>query len=323
MIRLGACVMLAALAATTAEARPLTEIHWVMGTYLRITVDGDAQALAALRACVADARRFDRTFSRYDASSELSRLHRLRTRAMSPAFCDLLDRSLALGRRTGGAFDVTIGALATLWRRSDAPSAQELRAARATLGGVEHLDDGVHLAPGTILDFDGIAKGYAVDACVGRLRAARVPRAFVSFGESSLYALGSAPGGGPWEVALRGLDPDVAVGTLHLRDQAVSVSASRRPDGRRVIVNPESGKLLDPARVAVIVAKSATDAEAYSKALLLSGPDGLTGLERAGAARAATVSAAGVRLGPAMRATGTFTVMPRARPLDRTEEGLS
>src|SRR5262249_55444168 len=61
--------------------------------------------------------------------------------------------------------------------------------------------DRVTLAAGARLDFDGIAKGFAVDACVARLRAAGVRRALVSLGESSIYAIGAPAGDSYWRVA--------------------------------------------------------------------------------------------------------------------------
>jgi thiamine biosynthesis lipoprotein len=294
-----------------------------MGTYLRVTAEG-AEAPSALRACFTDARRFDGIFSRFDPDSELSRLHRTRTQPASRDFADLLERSLVLGRRTRGAFDVTIGALTALWRSGGVPGPAAIATARATVGGVARAGGAIQIAWGTELDFDGVAKGYAVDACVAHLRAAHVHRAFVSFGESSLYALGPAPEGGPWEVSVRGLDPDTAIGTLRLRDRAVSVSATRGSSRRqKVIVDPASGKALDDDRVAVVVAPAATDAEAYSKALLVWGSGGVERLERIDGVQAVAVSARGVEIGPAMRGATTFIPLPASRPLRRVEDGLS
>lgn len=312
-----------ALLGGTVRAAPETQIHWVMGTYLRVTAEG-GDVVPALRACFAEARRLDHVFSRFDATSELSRLHERRSQPMSRPFADLLDRSLVLGHRTGGAFDVTVGALTGVWRADAAPAPAVLAAARATIGGVTRTRTGVRIAPGTQLDFDGIAKGYAVDACVQHLRAAGVGRAFVSFGESSLYALGTLAVGSDWDVAVRGLDPDATVGTLHLRDQAVSVSATRNASGRRgTIVDPASGRALDDDRVAVIVATSATDAEAYSKALLVWGPAGLSRLERDGGVQALIVSENGAEQGPGMSAAAIFAPLSVPRPLQRAEDGLS
>jgi thiamine biosynthesis lipoprotein len=102
-----------------------------------------------------------------------------------------------------------------------------------------------------------------------------VVHAFLNFGESSLFALGAPPGKVGWEVAVRDLDPERALGTLTLRDQAVSVSAvfghQHRVGAKQVghIVDPRSGLPLTRDGLAVVVARSAAAAEAFSKALLI------------------------------------------------------
>ena len=57
-----------------ARAAPQTQVHYVMGTYLRITADGGGAA-AGMAACFQEARRLDDVFSRWSATSELSRLN--------------------------------------------------------------------------------------------------------------------------------------------------------------------------------------------------------------------------------------------------------
>jgi thiamine biosynthesis lipoprotein len=291
--------VLAVLAALplTAAAAPRPEIHYVMGTYFRITADEDARP--AMRACFREARRLERVFSRFDPASELSRVHAGGSGpvAVSVDFARLLARARALTVATAGAFDVSLGALTELWRRPGVvPSDAELVAARAGVGGVELRTERLHLAPGTRLDFDGIAKGWAVDACVGILRAAGVRRALVSLGESSLYALGAPPDARHWTLAVRGIDPERAIGTLRLRDQAASVSATVGSRGPH-IVDPGSGRLLAEKAVAVVVAGSAADAEAYSKALLVWGGAGVGRVEELGATGAVHFGAAGARHG--------------------------
>ena len=76
------------------------------------------------------------------------------------------------------------------------------------------------------LDFDGVAKGWAVDRCVGLLRKAGITRALISLGESSAAAIGARPGASSWELTVRGPGNSDAVGTLRLRDQAISISAT-------------------------------------------------------------------------------------------------
>jgi thiamine biosynthesis lipoprotein len=301
------------------------EVHYVMGTFFTITAEGE-DAREAMGRCFAEARRLETVFTRFDPASELSRVNADAgaPRRVSADLGRLLEVSRRLTVATDGAFDVTVGPLAALWRRPEPPDAAELAAARALVGRARLRHDVLTLAPGARLDFDGIAKGYAVDACVDRLRAAGIRRALVSLGESSLYALGAPAGRSHWTLAVRGARPDEIVGELRLRDQAASLSATfgdapvgaRRP-GR--IVDPRTGRALAQEALAVVVASSATAAEAYSKALLLWGADGGARTERAGALAAVHVAAGRARPGPGARRTRVFAPYASPRPL-ATEE---
>lgn len=304
------------LVSSAAQASSRTEIHYVMGTYLRISAEGEG-APVAMRRCFSAARRLDGIFSRFDPASELSRVNAGAgaPAEVSPDFALLLARALALGGRTDGVFDVTVGPLTALWRGPTPPGDGDLAAALARVGGDRVSLRGARLLlpRGTELDFDGIAKGFAVDRCAGLLRRAGVRRALVSFGESSVFALG-----GPWKLALRGQNPDVAVGVLQLQDQAASVSASRRPDvggGRPHIVDPRTGTALGEDAVGLVVAASATDAEAYSKALLLWGASGRARIEALGAAGAVYLTPRRVLPGPRATRAKLFRSLARPRPL--------
>ena len=211
----------------------------------------------------------------------------------------LLDRASALAddhrrriRRRGGS---PLRALAP--SRNAQRGRHRRRAGGGPVSGAVRVRDGqITMAAGARLDFDGIAKGYAVDVCVDRLRAAGVSRALVSLGESSLYALGAPDGAAHWRLAVRGPDPETQVGWLGLRDAGASVSATfgsagRRPGAVAHIIDPRSGRPLEDDAVAVVVASSATDAEGWTKALLVWGPDGLARARRGGAAAAVHVTA--------------------------------
>jgi len=306
-------IALAAAAALAAGARPaaapFTEIHWVMGTFLRVTAEGPG-ARAAARACFDDARRLDRTFSRFDPASELTRVHAAAGGAtdVSRDFAALLATSLRLGAATDHAFDVTAGALTARWREGAPPSRAERTAGPQGDAAVRLDGTRLRLAAGTRLDFDGIAKGWAADACAARLRAAGVRRALVSFGESSLVAIGAPRGAADWELAVRGPVPGTLAGTLRLRDAAASVSATRVDGGPAVgrIVDPRTGDAVRTPAVAIVTAPSATEAEAYSKALLVWGPAGTTRVERLGATAAVHLGIDAVAHGPGAARRAAF-----------------
>jgi thiamine biosynthesis lipoprotein len=318
-----AALALLLVLSTTARAEPVTELHYVMGTYYRITADGDG-VVPALRACFQDARRLEQVYSRFEADSELSRVNAAAgaPREVSEEFAGLLRRSLALGAATGGTFDVTVGPLVELWRNADArPTPAAVAAARARVGVAHVRLEGrtLELPAGHRLDFDGIAKGWAVDGCVARLRAAGVTCALVSLGESSVYALGAPAGERAWRLEVRGVEPEEAVGVLHLRDEGLSVSATFGGGGRAGravghIVDPHTGEALAEPAVAAVVSASATDAEAFSKALLLWGGGGVDRVEDLGA-RGAVHVAGTVSQGRATRARRLFDAFPAPRPL--------
>jgi thiamine biosynthesis lipoprotein len=269
--------------ALAVQALPVTEVHYVMGTYFRITAHHGDQSVArtAMRRCFTTARQLEARFSRVDPDSELSRLNANARQAgaveVSAEMAALLRRAGELRTATRGRFDVTVGALTELWRSTSTwPTGEAIAAARRGTGDAVHLTGTTLLRPlGAIIDLDGIAKGWAIDYCVAQLHADGIQSALLSLGESSLYALGAPPGAAYWFVALRGIDPDSMLGTLALRDEAVSVSAvfghERRIGSRRVghIVDPRSGLPLTTPALAVVVADSATDAEAFSKAVLI------------------------------------------------------
>jgi len=313
--------------AMVAGVQAATQVHYVMGTYLRVTVDDDVP-VHALDACFADARALDRTFSRYDAGSELTRLNGAGGGLAGPVMRSGLAHALELKRTTDGAFDVSVGALTRLWHRPSRPGADEIAAARATVGAVALTPDGVRLGRGTELDFDGFAKGLAVDACVAHLRAAGVRRALVSFGESSIYALGAPRGASAWTLDVRGPDPETVVARLRLRDEAASVSAVYGGEGKRSrdavghIVDPGSGRPLAEDVVGIVVAPSAASAEALSKAVLVWGPRGLARVERLRDARAARLTRAGVVAGAEMRRAQALVAFDHPRPLAVVEAAL-
>jgi FAD:protein FMN transferase len=323
MTRVLCCLL--SLLGGTALAAPVTEVHYVMGTLYRITVDAGARP--AMRACFQDARRLEDVFSRFLAASELSRVNETagRPRRVSPDFARLFAESEHLSALTDGAFDVTIGPLTALWRRDGAaPTARQVSAARTHVGaGRATLAGGVLSLPaGARLDFDGIAKGYAVDRCVELLRAAGVERALVSLGESSLYGLGVPEDAPDWAFAVRGADPEQAVGVLHLKDAAASVSSVFAAGERRAvghIVDPRSGKPLVRKAIAVAIAPTATAAEAYTKALLLWGADGVERLEGHGAQGAVHVEGGVVHMGAGARRLGCFEAAPARLAVLREE----
>jgi len=232
----------------------------------------------------------------YSDESEVSRLNataHLGPVAVERGLFGLLERALKLSKLTGGAYDVTSGALSQAWgfvrgpRR--VPDAETLVEARARTGW-RHLRLDPETATvgfdreGIRINLGSIGKGYAIDRAVQVIRRHWFPTsALIHGGQSSLFALGSPPGrfGGRWEIAVRNpLRPETPLGVLRLRDRGLGTSGSAFQqfiEGGRAyghILDPRTGEPAagGPASVTVL-APTAADADALSTAFYLLGPE--------------------------------------------------
>lgn len=264
----------------------LSDGRYAMGTVLEITLHGrDPVALARARDRVfATVEHLEALLSRWRDASDIARVNAAGGAPLElrPVVLDLLGASLRFRDLTRGSFDVTIGPLASLWARAmerqRLPSEAEIRAARARVGaGQLRIAEGrVTLSPGATLDLGGVAKGYALDRVLPVLREERVESALLSFGQSSVWAVGAPPGAPGWTLLARAPDGGFA-GLMTLRDRALSVSGSlgqwTEIEGRRYghVIDPRTGWPLTRRRQALVVTRNAALAEALSKALLILG----------------------------------------------------
>jgi len=261
--------------------------RYAMGTVLEATlhIPDAARGRELLEAVFTEASRLDALLSRHASGSELVALNERAGQgvvAVSPLLAGLVARAHAESLRTDGAFDPTVGPLVALWteaaRRDRLPDAEELERARARVGPgrVRVSSDGIALEAGSALDLGGIGKGFALDRLVAQLRGGRVERALLSFGQSSIWALGAPPDQPGWRLLVRAPEGGMA-GFVTLRDQALSVSGSfgqgSTIEGRRFghVIDPRSGWPLLERRQALVIAPDAALAEALSTALLVLG----------------------------------------------------
>lgn len=286
--------LLAAFAALACAAPPppaLVEVsdgRPAMGTILEITLlaRSEAEGRAALDELFALGGELEATLTRFDPASDVSRLNRAAGRGavrVDPELVRLLELSIAYAELTHGAFDPTVGPLVELWTRAGQtgvmPDAVALAHARSLVGATQIRVEGGRVAlanAGASVDLGGIAKGWALDRMLPRLRARGIENALLDFGQSSVQALGAPPGAMGWRLLARG-PGDTPLGVLTLRDQALSVSGSLGQSveigGRRFghVLDPRSGLALERRRQALVLAPDATLAEALSKALLVLG----------------------------------------------------
>ena len=200
---------------------------------------------------------------------------------------EMVRRSQQIEASTGGRFNPAIGALIRLWgfHTSDYPITgpppsqlqiseildQKPSSADIHINGLEMQSDN----PVVLLDFGGIAKGYAVDLTIARLRSLGISNAIVNAG-GDLRAIGSH-GDRPWRVAIR--KPGGGnIGSVQVNgDEAIFTSGNyerfRQDETERYphILDPNTGwPAKDIASVTVITDEGLL-ADAAATALIVAG----------------------------------------------------
>ena len=190
---------------TVERARPL------LGTVVAIRVEGCSpiRAHRLIDAAFADVALIQRLMSFQDADSELSRLNReaaYRLMSVHPHTFAVLRWSLAIAAASCGSFDVS--------------------AAHRACGAIGDWRDIALLGPRAVrfrrpllVDLSGIAKGYAVDLAIARLRAHGVRRALVNAG-GDLRVLGPDAE----RIALRSHGQTTQLAMLELANGALATS---------------------------------------------------------------------------------------------------
>lgn len=269
-----------------------TQMRYAMGTLVEIRSwgQGSCACRAAAEAAFAQLRRLEGIFSRFQESSQLSRLNRLAAHQpvrVGPELFEVLCTAQEVARRTDGAFDVTSGAWTALWDRaerqgrlpSDRQRSQTLRRIGWRRLCLDPETRQVRFtASGLQIDLGAIAKGYAVDRCVELLQRHGVPQGLVDAGGNfRIFGFDTLQAAGVEDPQ----DPHRLWGTVELILPAISSSShawrhrSIAGEVTSHVLDPRSGEpLKEPAGVTVL-ADSACLADALSTAVLVLGRDGL------------------------------------------------
>ncbi len=290
-----ACVLLLSLPSAGLPLSCVIDGRYTMGTVLQLTLCGTDpdHTRRTSDSLFQTAARLDRLLTTYAPDSPVSRLNATAGQGAMPVPAEVMD-ALSLSVRywelTGGTFDITVGPLMALWKRAPGlPSPDAVRHTLSRVGShriVLSPQGTVALAQNMALDLGGIGKGFALDRMVALLKERRVGHALLNFGHSSQWAVGQPPDAAGWRLLVR-LPDGTLTGIATLRDQALSVSGSLGQSvtlgDRRYghVIDPRTGQPIQRDLLACVVAPSAAQAEALSKALLILGEsEGTALLER-------------------------------------------
>lgn len=257
-------------AAVTAGPHEESTVRWALGA-----------AQEEVAAC-------ERELSRFDSSSDLSRLNAAggRWTPIGRRLLEALGLALRAREDTGGRFDPTVlpALVAAGYDRSfelleerEARTAYDWRAGTAI--ELDLRSSRARLAPGSSVDLGGIGKGYAAGRALDAMLAvsSNLAGGLVDLG-GDIAVRGESPEGGPWLVAIA--DPRRAGETLAVLALDGGGVATSGRDARRFgpagslhhLIDPETGEsaLAGPLTVTVVAPDPAA-AEVHATTLAIAG----------------------------------------------------
>ncbi len=241
--------------------------HEAMNTtftmHLRGTAADTARSIAREAFELVD--RLESRLSRYADGSDISQINHLQageTLYLSEECYECLLLALDAHARTGGLFDITLGARIEHQKSGDAGPPPAI-----TGGLIVHPDVPAVTCsePGRVLDLGGIGKGFALDQMKQLFANWNINDALIAAGASSLLAIGA----GEWPIDLTGANE---TRRIVLSNQALSASGTGI-QGSHIVhpAGPDAAPATLCARVWVL-APTAALAEIWSTALMLAEP---------------------------------------------------
>lgn len=292
MLRRLLLLVLTAFVISCDSSKPYQRQESLLGTFVSVTFYGDRdvsekasneifELIQELHNCV----------NIYDEKSELSKLNALAYE--KPVVCSELLWDILQDARFGyevsdGYFDVTSGPLMKLWgfhrKRSTWPTESEVVGALKKVGLSKVVFDDSNRSvffkeKGMVLDFGGIAKGYALDKCKLIAEKYGISTGLIDLG-GNVYCFPTAPEGREfYNVGIRHPRKNGLHDALQLKDSFVATSGDYERfveiDGKRVthIVNPKTGYPVEKVASVSVVTEKGVCSDIFSTAIFVGGEE--------------------------------------------------
>lgn len=262
-----------------------------MGSVFRLVLYAESQAEAnrAAQAAFKRIAELNQILSDYDPESEVNALSASSGKGewiqLSPDLLEMLSQSRNYSQLSKGDFDITVGPMVRLWRKSvreaKLPDKKRLKKVKQSVGyKFILLQTDQSLAKlekaGMRIDFGGIAKGYAVDEAYKVLRKFKIETALVD-GGGDMYLGPAPPGQEGWEVSIQSLEDDTSTDKVMLANCGIATSGDKyryvELDGKRYshIIHPKKGLGITQRRQVTVIAASSTQADALASTFSVAG----------------------------------------------------
>jgi thiamine biosynthesis lipoprotein len=285
------------LVACGGATEPMRLSGAIMGTTWHVSYveEGAIPPASALQAGIeAQLARVDHSMSTYRADSEISQFNTLDSNTwfiVSGDFLRVVSTALDIGKRSAGAYDVTVGPLVDLWGFGPAgivdvpPARDTIEEMLNTVGQQYLLVDTAHSRimkeRELALDFSSLAKGFAVDQVANWLLAQGVNRFMLEVG-GEMRLSGLSARGDQWRIAIEQPESNTraVAEAISLTDVAIATSGDYRnyfeANGKRYshTIDPRTGYPIAHDLVSVTVVHSeCMVADAWATALSVLGAE--------------------------------------------------
>jgi thiamine biosynthesis lipoprotein len=196
--------------------------------------------------------RMEKIFNRFDRESEVAKVNtdaQFRPVELSNELWNVILECYEFYTKTDGNFDITLSNFKHLTVMKESQSIQFDKY-------------------GMLIDFGGIAKGYALKKMESIIKKADIRRALINFGNSSVLAVGSHPHGDNWKIGINNPFENKLSTTLCLCDSSMSISGNS-PQNKRHIYGKDNN-FIEENKIVAIITGDPVDAEVVTTAWIAS-----------------------------------------------------
>jgi len=253
----------------------------MMGTFVEVISPDERSPAIAFE----EIKRIESLLSKYDERSEIYRLNKNGKVTASQETWHIMQKAREFWNNSNGAFDVTVGPLMNIWGFTNTqytvPKKQEIAKALRRVGMdkiIFHKNNNVieFTIRGMSVDLGAIAKGFAIDSAIKKIKAAGVKNCLINAG-GDIYCVGKKFGR-PWKVAVQNPRGRSFLRTLRLENSAIATSGDYEQyfkHGEEVfshILDPATGAPAQSGLISVtVVAQDCLTADALATSILVLG----------------------------------------------------
>ncbi len=262
----------------------------LMGTLVEITVvhHNRQEADKAIKNAFEEMEQIEGLMSKFIKTSDVYRINENAGKdfvEVDDEVYHVIEESIRYSELSNGAFDITIGAVDSLWdfeKENSIPSPDEIS---SNLHLVDYhnitLRDNRRIKlqkPGMMIDMGGVAKGYAVDKGIEVLKRFGIKNAIINAG-GDLRAIGKKATNKPWHIGIQHpRDKTKILTTLDVENTSIATSGDYQKyfvvDNVRYhhILDPKTGGPAKGCQSVTIMANDAITADIVATVVFVKGP---------------------------------------------------